>query len=112
MVAKEVELVELPDGRHMPVTEYNERLALLSKPFAQDEIEKLPKQVRKNDEERGKCEQGSRYSADGFYCGGWHARSMHLDYVGHAGGITDRLNAVDPLWHWEPFASHLRALPC
>ncbi|MGF4045752.1 hypothetical protein ACX800_09875 [Paenarthrobacter nitroguajacolicus] len=103
MVAKEVELVELPDGRHMPVTEYNERLALLSKPFAQDEIEKLPKQVRKNDEERGKCEQGSRYSADGFYCGGWHARSMHLDYVGHA-GITDRLNAVDPLWHWEPFA--------
>jgi hypothetical protein len=97
------ETVELPDGRSMAADDYAARLELLSKPFAPDEIEKLPKQVRKDDNDRGKCERGSRYSADGYYCGGWHARSMHLDYVGHA-GITDRLNAVDPLWHWEPFA--------
>ncbi|AOY72015.1 hypothetical protein ARZXY2_2484 [Arthrobacter sp. ZXY-2] len=103
MPAKEQETVTLPDGRVMAADDYAARLELLAKPFAPDEIEKLPKQVRKNDDDRGKCERGSRYSADGYFCGGWHARSMHLDYVGHA-GITDRLNAVDPLWHWEPFA--------
>ncbi len=103
MPTKEAETVTLPDGRVMAADDYSARLELLTKPFTPEEIEKLPKQVRKNDEDRGRCEQGSRYSADGFYCGGWHARSMHLDYVGHA-GITDRLNAADPMWHWEPFA--------
>ena len=28
-----------------------------------------------------------------------------LDYVGHA-AVTDRLLTVDPLWNWEPFATH------
>lgn len=97
------EKITLPDGREMDVDDYNKRLELLKKPFEPQELEKLPKQLRKNDDDRGRCEQGSRYSADGHYCGGWHARSMHLDYVGHA-GITDRLNEVDPLWNWEPFA--------
>jgi hypothetical protein len=87
----------------MPTDEYQRRLELLSAPFAANEIEKLPRAMRSKDEDKGKCERGSRYSADGHYCGGWHARSIHLDYVGHA-GITDRLNAVDPLWTWEPMA--------
>jgi hypothetical protein len=95
--------IELPDGRTMPADEYQRRLDLLSAPFAADELEKLPKQMRGKDDDKGKCERGTRYSADGHYCGGWHARSIHLDYVGHA-GITDRLNAVDPLWTWEPMA--------
>lgn len=96
-------MVSLPDGRMMPGSEYATRLALLTKPFDSDEIEKLPKQMRKDDQDKGKCERGTRYSADGYFCGGWHARSLHLDYVGHA-GITDRLNQVDPMWTWEPMA--------
>ncbi len=45
MVAKEADLVQLPDGRQMPAAEYNERLALLSRPFTSDEIEKLQAEV-------------------------------------------------------------------
>ena len=97
------ELIELPDGRKMKASDYHARLELLSKPFELNEIEKLPKQLMKNDQDRGRCERGTRYSADGHFCGGYHARSMHLDYIGHA-GITDRLNQVDPLWTWEPLA--------
>lgn len=33
-----------------------------------------------------------------------------LSYVGHA-NITARLNSVDPLWTWEPFAVDERGLP-
>lgn len=95
------DMIRLPDGREMPKDEYQRRLELLSKPFAADQIEKLPKQLKRGDDNRMKCQQGTQASADGHYCGGFHARSLHLDYVGHA-GITDRLNEVDPLWTWEP----------
>jgi hypothetical protein len=98
--------IALPDGRTMPADEYHRRLELLKAPFPADELEKLPKQIKRNDDDRGRCEdtpRGRQYSADGYFCGGWHAYSLHLDYVGHA-GITDRLNEVDPLWSWEPFA--------
>ena len=91
----------LPDGRFMRTEEYERRLELLSKVFDQDEVEKLPKQLRKDDRDYDYCRQGTRVSADGHYCGGRHARALHLDYIGHA-GITDRLNQVDPLWTWEP----------
>ena len=97
------ELVTLPDGRKMAAADYAARLELLSKPFAANEIEKLPKQLSRDAKERYQCRQGTQASADGHYCGGFHARSMHLDYIGHA-GITDRLNQVDPLWTWEPLA--------
>lgn len=93
--------VKLPDGREMDKAEYDKALALLIKPFEQNEIEKKPQQMKTKDDDKGKCERGSRYSADGYHCGGWHARSLHLDYIGHA-GITDRLNQVDPMWTWEP----------
>lgn len=97
------ELVTLPDGRLMKAADYVARLELLSKPFELNEIEKLPKQLKRGDDNRMQCRAGTQASADGHYCGGYHARSMHLDYIGHA-GITDRLNQVDPLWTWEPLA--------
>ena len=87
-----------------------EQVLALRKPFPPEVIGKLPKQVQKDDRDRGKCEPGSRYSADGSYCGGYHARSVHLDYVGHA-AVTDRLLTVDPEWSWEPLALDEHGLP-
>ena len=87
-----------------------EQVLALRKPFPAEVIGKLPKQVQKDDRDRGKCEPGSRYSADGSYCGGYHARSVHLDYVGHA-AVTDRLLTVDPEWSWEPLALDEHGLP-
>ena len=87
-----------------------EQVLALRKPFPPEVIGKLPKQVQKDDRDRGKCEPGSRYSADGSYCGGYHARSVHLDYVGHA-AVTDRLLTVDPEWSWEPLALDAQGLP-
>jgi hypothetical protein len=88
------------------------RWAMLSARFPEDQIEKLPKQVKKDDQDRGNCVRGSRYSADGVFCGKYHARSVHLDYVGHA-GITMRLNeAVGPEnWDWEPMVFHPSGAP-
>lgn len=94
-------VTNLPDGRVMDTADYDRRLALLSKAFEQDEIEKLPKQLKRNDDAKYGCKPGTQASADGYHCGGYHARSMHLDYIGHA-GITERLNQADPWWTWEP----------
>lgn len=82
-----------------------EMVAALTAPFSADEIETLPKQVRRDDRDKSQCRQGTQASADGVYCGGYHARSVHLSYVGHA-GITTRLNeVVGPHgWSWEPLA--------
>lgn len=78
-----------------------EAATALRKPFPPESVGKLPKPLRAQDNDKGKCEVGSKYSADGHACGGWHARSLHLDFVGHA-ATTDRLLTVDPLWTWEP----------
>lgn len=77
----------------------------LTAPFPTDEIETLPKQLRRDDKEKFQCRQGTQASADGHYCGGYHARSVHLSYIGHA-GITTRLNeVVGPHgWDWQPVA--------
>jgi hypothetical protein len=65
-------------------------------------------------EDRFKCEPGSpdsrKASLDGRYCGGYHALSIHLDYVGHA-AITDRLLDADPGWNWEPLAFNSDGFP-
>jgi hypothetical protein len=87
-----------------------EKVTALRRPFPAESIGKLPKPVKARDEDKGKCEPGSRYSADGHFCGGWHARSVHLDYVGHA-AATDRLLTVDPFWSWEPMAVDATGLP-
>ena len=100
----------LPDGRLMRTDDYEARLTLLSKVFPADEVEKLPKQMSKNNDTKYGCKRGTDASADGYYCGGFHARSMHLDYIGHA-GITDRLNQVDPFWFWKPMALNQSGTP-
>lgn len=87
-----------------------EALALLASPFEKKDIDQLPKQVSREDKNKGKCVKGSTFSADGVYCGGWHARSVHLDYVGHA-ALTARLLAADPLWDWQPAATDDDGLP-
>ena len=89
-----------------------ETLAALTRPFDASEIEKLPKTLSRDDRDRGTCIQGSRYSADGHYCGKYHARAVHLDYVGHA-GITMRLNDVlgPDGWNFEPYATSADGLP-
>lgn len=84
----------------------------LAAPFDVSWVEKLPKQVSRDDQDKGRCVAGSRVSADGHACGGWHARSVHLDYIGHA-GITMRLNdVVGPGgWTLEPVALTPEGLP-
>lgn len=87
-------------------------LELLREPFAPHQINVLPKPVVKTTPQTPKyaCRQGTDASADGKYCGGYHVRSIHLDYVGHA-ALTDRLLEVDPHWGWEPLAIGPDGLP-
>lgn len=96
--------------RIMTPQEYGARLARLVAPFPASQMEKLPRQLRRDDQDKGRCDGGSAYSADGYACGGWHARSVHLTYIGHA-GITMRLLEVDPLWEWNPVTTTDRGEP-
>ncbi len=99
-------MFQLPDGREMDMEDYQKRLAMLSEPFPPDQIEKLPRPLKGGrDQPRYKCRQGTDASADGYFCGGFHARSLHLDYVGHA-TITERLNKVDPFWQIDFMVKH------
>jgi hypothetical protein len=84
----------------------------LAADFPADWIEKLPKTLKARDDDKGTCREGSRYSADGHYCGKYHARAVHLDYVGHA-GITMRLNDVlgPGGWDFQPMAHTPEGLP-
>ncbi len=88
----------------------DDKLAALAKAFDAKDIDQLPKILSREDKDKGRCEKGSRYSADGVFCGGWHARANHLDYVGHA-ALTARLLEVDPMWFWEPLATDEFGLP-
>jgi hypothetical protein len=89
-------------------------LAKLREPFPEHQVSKLPKQVKKGDTDRYSCVKGtpnfSKASKDGVECGGYHAWSVHLDYVGHA-ALTDRLLSTDLLWDWEPLAVDDTGLP-
>lgn len=86
-------------------------LAALRDPFPDHQVNLLPKQMKKDDQDRGRCDSpSSRYSADGQVCGGYHARAIHLSFVGHA-ALTDRLLDVDPHWWWEPVAFDAAGLP-
>lgn len=84
----------------------------LTAPFPQDWVEKLPKALKARDDDKGTCREGSRYSADGHFCGKYHARAVHLDYIGHA-GITMRLNDVlgPGGWDFQPMATTAEGLP-
>lgn len=99
----------------MSAAERDPRWEQLTAPFPPDWIEKLPKVLSKQDQRKGRCRadaDGQYVSADGHYCGGWHSRAVHLDYVGHA-GITMRLNdVVGPEgWDWQPVAHDENGLP-
>ena len=73
-------------------------LELLREPFPENQISKLPK---------GSKAQNECPVAEKIHCkvcrGFHHPKIIHLDYVGHA-ALTDRLLDADPLWTWEPFA--------
>ena len=84
--------------------------ARLRAPFPASQIEWLPRPLRSGDTDRGWCRPGSPYTADQRACGGLHARSIHLAYVGHA-GVTQRLLDVDPTWTWQPVALDDDGLP-
>lgn len=92
------------------MTTDREVLNALKAPFKDAEIDKLPKQLTKDDRVKGKCVKGADVSADKVYCGGYHAKSIHLDYVGHA-ALTARLLEVDPEWNWEPAATDESGMP-
>lgn len=73
-------------------------LAKLREPFKENQISKLPKGTKAQNE----CKAEEKINCK--VCGGWHhPRIIHLDYVGHA-ALTDRLLDVDPFWNWEPVA--------
>ena len=73
-------------------------LELLREPFPENQISKLPKGTKAQNE----CPVNEKINCK--LCGGWHhPKVIHLDYVGHA-ALTDRLLDADPLWTWEPFA--------
>jgi hypothetical protein len=80
------------------MTETKTGLSLLRGAFPSNQISKLPKGTKAQNE--CPAEQKRKCSV----CGGWHhPQVIHLDYVGHA-ALTDRLLDADPLWTWEPFA--------
>lgn len=85
-------------------------LALLRTPFPEHQISKLPKESRKQIDERKNRVQGCMVW-ECKECGGAHHKdAVHLDYVGHA-ALTDRLLDVDPAWSWEPAAYDSGGLP-
>lgn len=75
-----------------------EGLQRLRAPFAEGMVDKLPKGVRKNQDGSDPRPEHCKV------CLGYHKpASFHLDYIGHA-RVTDRLNSIDPLWFWTPYA--------
>lgn len=88
-----------PDAQDALPRSVWERLAA---PFPANEIELLPKQMSKHNSTPGPCDEQHK-DKNGMWCGGWHAPSVHLSYVGHA-GITTRLNEAAGAdgWSWEP----------
>lgn len=73
-------------------------LAKLREPFLPEQINKLPKGTKAQNE----CEAKEKVNCK--ICGGWHhPKIIHLDYVGHA-ALTARLLEVDEAWNWEPLA--------
>lgn len=80
-------------------------LELLREPFPDNQISKLPKGTKAQNE----CPPGDKINCK--VCGGWHhPKIIHLDYVGHA-ALTHRLLDADSAWYWEPLAMSQDGLP-
>lgn len=85
-----------------------EWLAKLRLPFPPNQVSKLPKETKRQAEER---KAGNNIEWDCPVCGGMHhKKAIHLDYVGHA-ALTDRLLDTDPNWSWEPMGRTPEGLP-
>jgi len=79
-----------------------EALVKLREPFPPNLISKLPKETRKQIDDRKADNKWMVWKCD--VCGGAHHKNaVHLDYVGHA-ALTDRLLDTDIVWTWEPLA--------
>lgn len=77
-------------------------LDLMRMPFPAHQISKLPKETRKQIDEREADKSKMVWNCE--VCGGYHHKNaIHLDYVGHA-ALTDRLLDCDPKWNWRPVA--------
>lgn len=86
-------------------------LDALRVPFPPHQISKLPKETKKQADDRKAEQAKGNWPAKCAVCEGYHhPRAVHLDYVGHA-AATDRLLDTDPEWDWEPFAVDERGLP-
>ena len=80
-------------------------LDLLRVPFEENQISKLPKGTKAQNE----CDAKEKINCR--VCGGWHhPKIIHLDYVGHA-ALNDRLLDCDPHWNWEPVAFDAQGQP-
>lgn len=87
-----------------------DKLKALREPFPENQVGKLPRPFD-NKAPKFKCDgPNSQASVDSSFCGGFHGRGIHLDYVGHA-ALTARLLDVDPEWNWEPMALGPDGLP-
>lgn len=88
--------------------EKTDGLKKLREPFPENQISKLPKESRKQIDER---KSGKNIVWKCEICGGMHHKdAVHLDYVGHA-ALTDRLLDCDPEWNWEFAATQENGLP-
>lgn len=95
------------------MTEINEAaLAKMREAVPADQIHYITKAASRDDKNRLGCESknGRNVSADGIFCGGYHVKSFHIAYYGHA-DLTDRLLAADPAWSWEPLSVDDQGLP-
>ena len=78
--------------------------------FPAHHISKLPKESRKQIDERNNRVAGCMVW-NCTICGASHHKdAVHLDYVGHA-ALTDRLLDADLLWSWEPLSFGEDGLP-
>lgn len=99
---REAETVE--DALH----QLQPQLAKLRAPFPDNQVSQLPKETRKQIEER---KAGNNIVWKCATCGGMHHRdAVHLSYVGHA-ALTDRLLDTDIEWSWEPAGFTPEGLP-
>ncbi len=80
--------------------EQKKGLARMREPFAENQINVLPKPYSKDSPKEFCRTCNSRHGMP----------AAHLDYVGHA-ALTDRLLEVDPEWTWEPLALDEHGLP-
>jgi hypothetical protein len=84
--------------------------AELRKPFAAEEVGKLPRVTCEDcSDKRKECTRHQKAKCD--VCKAWvSTQHIHIDYVGHA-DVTSRLLAVDPEWNWEPKAEDEHGMP-